>query len=241
MNKRVPTSNQAAAESAPQSHGPLTKGARSRVSVETPKGPSAVPTANLNAEAQLWSGVDTDRSLELATKDVENRLAELASSEEAASEASGEVSPEAYAPKRPNKAQPHKATARASHRPLGQVSNALSGFGKDDRPPDAFALLKEAKEAGVLFVEDALHDGHTEDDEDPLLAAAVEECIRLCFGVRGILRIGPGRNDQQQPIVVLVATYGLTGASLERLPSKVRGFSTLVAIPFELLPLKRER
>jgi hypothetical protein len=112
---------------------------------------------------------------------------------------------------------------------------------RPERPPDAFALLKEAKEQGVLFVEDALGEGHVEDQEDPELAAAVEECIRLCFGLRGILRIGPGRNDRGEAIVVVAASHGFTDAALAKVPQKVHRFETLLAIPFDLLPLKRER
>jgi hypothetical protein len=111
----------------------------------------------------------------------------------------------------------------------------------NERPPDAFALLKEARDKGVLFVEDALQDGHSEDREDPEHAAAVEECIRLCFGLRGILRIGPGHNDKAEPIIVVATTNGFSDASLAQVPEKVHRFATLIAIPFDLLPLKRER
>jgi hypothetical protein len=111
----------------------------------------------------------------------------------------------------------------------------------NERPPDAFALLKEARDKGVLFVEDALQEGHSEDREDPEHAAAVEECIRLCFGMRGILRIGPGHNDKAEPIIVVATTNGFSDASLALVPEKVHRFATLIAIPFDLLPLKRER
>jgi hypothetical protein len=125
---------------------------------------------------------------------------------------------------------------------VGSVKSLLSGqSATNERPPDAFALLKEAREKGVLFVEDALADGHSEDQEDPEHAAAVEECIAQCFGVRGILRIGPGHNDKNEPIIVVATTHGFTGESLGKVPEKVHRFATLIAIPFDLLPLKRER
>ena len=125
---------------------------------------------------------------------------------------------------------------------VGAVQNKLAGeMARAERPPDAFTLLKEARERGVLFVEDALQEGHREEDEDPELAAAVEECIRLCFGLRGILRIGPGHNDKKEPIIVVATTHGFSDVSLARVPEKVHRFPTLIAIPFELLPLKRER
>lgn len=125
---------------------------------------------------------------------------------------------------------------------VGSVQNALSGqSATNERPPDAFALLKEAREKGILFVEDALKEGHTEEQEDPEHRAAVEECIRLCFGLRGILRIGPGHNDKNEPIIVVATTHGFSDASLAQVPEKVHRFATLIAIPFDLLPLKRER
>lgn len=123
---------------------------------------------------------------------------------------------------------------------VGQL-NKLGAQGMTERPPDAFSLLKEAREKGVLFVEDALAEGHSEDKEDPEHAAAVEECIAKCFGVRGILRIGPGHNEKNEPIIVVAITHGFTDLSLEKVPEKVHRFATLVAIPFDLLPLKRER
>ncbi len=125
---------------------------------------------------------------------------------------------------------------------VGQVQNMLSGqSANNERPPDAFALLKEARDKGLLFVEDALKDGHSEDQDDPEHAAAVEECIRQCFGLRGILRIGPGHNDKDEPIIVVATTQGFSDASLAKVPEKVHRFATLIAIPFDLLPLKRER
>lgn len=131
----------------------------------------------------------------------------------------------------------------ASYRSLAAVGQVkLTGqLAKAERPPDAFALLKEAKEKGVLFTEDALKEGHSEDQEDPELNAAVEECIRQCFGLRGILRIGPGHNDKNEPIIVVATTNGFTDASFAKVPEKISRFPTLIAIPFELLPLKRER
>lgn len=126
---------------------------------------------------------------------------------------------------------------------LQAVQKAMLGGASatNERPPDAFALLKDAKEKGILFVEDALAEGHSEDHEDPELAAAVEECIARCFGVRGILRIGPGHNDKNEPIIVVATTHGFSDASLAKVPEKVHRFATLIAIPFDLLPLKRER
>lgn len=112
---------------------------------------------------------------------------------------------------------------------------------RTERPPDAFALLREAKERGVLFTEDATREGHTEEQDDPELAAAVEQAITLLFGVRGVLRIGPGRDDKGAPVIVIVTTQGFGEAALAKVPEKVHRFPTLVAIPFDLLPLRRDR
>jgi hypothetical protein len=120
--------------------------------------------------------------------------------------------------------------------------NKLTGsFARLDRPPDAFALLREAKDRGVLFKEDWDREGHSEDQDDPELAAAVEEVISRLFGKAGILRVGPGRNDKDEPVVVVVATHGFSEASLAAIPERVGRFFTLLALSFELLPLRRER
>lgn len=107
-----------------------------------------------------------------------------------------------------------------------------------NRPPDAFQLLHQAQEKGVYFKEDSASGGER---EDPELAAAVEEAIRLLFGVRGILRVGPGKNMENEPVVVVVATQGFGEAALKVVPQTVHRFPTLLAIPFDLLPLKKER
>ncbi len=134
------------------------------------------------------------------------------------------------------------STSSSKLQPLNGVRQALMGeMARTERAPDAYAMLRDARPAGELFVEDALAENHSEDREDPEHAEAVEECIRLCFGVRGILRIGPGHNDKNEPVIVVSVTQGFTEASFAAVPSKVHRFATLVAIPFELLPLKRDR
>jgi hypothetical protein len=125
---------------------------------------------------------------------------------------------------------------------VGGVQTRLGGsILRPDRPPDAFALLREAKERGVLFQEDWNREGHSEDQDDPELAAAVEEVISRLFGKAGILRVGPGRNEGQDPVVVVVATQGFSDASLAAIPEKAGRFPTMLALSFELLPLRRER
>lgn len=139
-------------------------------------------------------------------------------------------------------ARPLTSASASRLNAVGGVQQALMGApARAERPPDAYALLKDARERGSLFVEDALAEGHSEEQEDPELAEAVEECIRVCFGVRGILRIGPGKNDKNEAIIVVATTNGFSEASLAVVPPKVHRFNTLIAIPFELLPLKRER
>ncbi|MBL8918546.1 MAG: hypothetical protein JNJ54_06765 [Myxococcaceae bacterium] len=126
--------------------------------------------------------------------------------------------------------------------PVTAVQNRLAGqLARADRPPDAFSLLREAKEKGVLFQEDWEREGHSEDQDDPELAAAVEEVISRLFGKAGILRVGPGRNEQQEAVVVVVATQGFSEASLAAIPEKAGKFATMLALSFDLLPLRRER
>lgn len=104
---------------------------------------------------------------------------------------------------------------------------------------EALLALDRAKDPGFYFVEDRDREGHSEDQEDPALREAVEECIRLLFGVRGIHHIGPGRNDEGAPVIVVAAAEGFTAESMRAVPEQVHGFPTLIALPFELVPLRR--
>ncbi len=138
----------------------------------------------------------------------------------------------------------NQGTSAASHANLESVgirTKTSPEAVRPERSPDAYSLLREAKPAGVFFQEDRSRDGYNEGDEDPDLAAAVEETIRLLFGVRGILRVGAGKNDKLESIIVVVASYGFSDASLVSVPEKVHRFKTVIAIPFELLPLRRDR
>ncbi len=124
---------------------------------------------------------------------------------------------------------------------VGPLPTTLTGQSATEFIPDAFALLKTAKDKGQLFVEDEPDEHAPDDHEDTELADAVEECIRLCFGLRGVLRIGPGRDDANQRIIVVTTGHGFSDVSLSKVPPSVHRFKTLIAIPFDLLPLKRER
>lgn len=123
----------------------------------------------------------------------------------------------------------HAAEAATAHK-------AASG-----KPLDAFGLLNQAKDKGYYFKEDQHGAGHPEDLDDPELAAAVEETIRMLFGVRGIMRVAPGRNEANEPVVVVVAAHGFSDASLSKVPPKVSKFDTLLAVSYEFLPIRRER
>lgn len=287
MSTRVPPSNKP-----PQSQ-PTERARRStrpQAADDKPKliKQEAAEEQALSPEAQLWAGQDMDRSLEIRASDIEQRMAEIAQSEQAEKEEGAEHGAEqrnkaekdekkglfkVFSWTKPGQQQPKtdaKTLLQKQQEARQEALKKLPGFkpppptnltgisasrlqavgqvgplaGKglsNERPPDAFSLLKEAREKGVLFVEDALKDGHSEDQEDPEHAAAVEECIAQCFGVRGILRIGPGHNDKNEPIIVVATAHGFTEASLAKVPEKVHRFPTLIAIPFDLLPLKRER
>lgn len=105
----------------------------------------------------------------------------------------------------------------------------------------ALHVLNSARDPGVYFREEGNEDGRSpEESEDPELAAAVEECIRLLFGVRGILRIGPGEDDQGEAIIVIVPHRGFSESSMRAIPQRVHRYPTLVAIPYDLLPLRRD-
>lgn len=220
----------------------------------------AKATEDLGVEAALWGWQDTDQSLKMNASALESRLAQL-DAEESAQEASGPVDESGASAKKDLSAptrwksgkspstrgpageqqRPSSRTA-TSHSNLSSVGMRLgAGTLRAERPPDAYALLREAKEPGVFFKEDSMHDGHTEEHEDPELAAAVEETIRQLFGVRGILRVGGGKNEKAESIVIVVAAHGFSEASLARVPEKVHRFRTVLAIPFELLPLRKDR
>lgn len=110
---------------------------------------------------------------------------------------------------------------------------------KPSRPPDAFSVLHAAQDAGVFFKEEG-HNGPAEQG-NPELTAAIEEAIRLLFGVRGILRVSGGFNQADEPAIIVVATQGFGEASMKLVPPKVHRFETILAVPYDMLPLKRER
>lgn len=102
----------------------------------------------------------------------------------------------------------------------------------------ALAALNDAQPPGVYFREEENSDPGAE-ASDPELEAAVEEAISLLFGVPGIHHIGPGTNDVKEPVVVIAVARGFSESSLAKIPATVHRFKTLLAIPFELLPLRR--
>lgn len=131
--------------------------------------------------------------------------------------------------------------SKAEHVQSSRAVAAAAAKAATDRPQDAFVVLNQAQPKGVFFKEDDAGGAHPEDRDDPELAAAVEETIRILFGVRGILRVGPGRNEANEPVVVVVASPGFSDASMSKVPPKVSKFDTLLAVPFEVLPLRKER
>lgn len=104
----------------------------------------------------------------------------------------------------------------------------------------AMHVLNGAKEPGVYFREQGRNGGQGEEDEDPELAEAVEEAIRILFGVRGIHHIGPGLNEAGEPVVLISVSRGFSENSMRAVPDRVNRFPTLVALPYELLPLRRD-
>lgn len=102
-------------------------------------------------------------------------------------------------------------------------------------------LLDEAEEPGVFFQERDSDGNRADEGEDPELDEAVEEAIRLLFGIRGIHHVGPGFNAAGDKVVLISANTGFSESALGRVPKMVRGFPTLLALPYELLPLRRDR
>ncbi len=110
---------------------------------------------------------------------------------------------------------------------------------RPSRPPDAFSVLHAAQDPGIYFREEG-HHGSAE-QANPELEEAIEEAIRLLFGVRGILRVTGGFNQANEPAIIVVATQGFGEASMKAVPGKVHRFETILAVPYDMLPLKRER
>jgi hypothetical protein len=125
--------------------------------------------------------------------------------------------------------------------PVGDVKAALAASVRTDMPLDAYAALRQAKDKGVLLKEDWEREGHSEDQDDPELAAAVEDVIARLFGRAGVLRVGPGRDEADAAVVVVVATHGFSDASLAAVPARSGRFPVMLALSFDLLPLRRER
>lgn len=133
---------------------------------------------------------------------------------------------------------PVQAALRRSDQAVStQASQANAGL-RSSKPTDPMAVLQDAKEPGFYWKE------HGEGDPvDPELLAAVEECRRILEeqAVPGIDRVGPGTNEAGDPVVVVVGNRGFGEASLKRVPQMVRQFATLLSLPYDLLPLRRER
>jgi hypothetical protein len=116
--------------------------------------------------------------------------------------------------------------------PAGPIPPSRMGTG-------AIHVLNSAQDPGVYFREHG-QDGGAADEEDEELAAAVEEAIRLLHGVRGIHRIGAGSDEAGEPVVLITVTRGFGQSAMRRVPEQVHRFRTLVALPYELLPLRRD-
>lgn len=123
--------------------------------------------------------------------------------------------------------------------PLSELRAALDAHrpGKTDDP---MMLLKEAQPPGVFFREDS-PGAPLPELQDEALLAAVEEAKRLLREVSGIAKIVPGLTQTDEKAVVIGAERGFGEASLRQIPQEIQAFPTLLAIPYDLLPLRRER
>jgi len=135
------------------------------------------------------------------------------------------------------------ASTRQTRESLGaEVSQQLPPSRSDGQDP--FSALNRAQEPGVYFKEDedGGNGGRRNDGEsavDPELEEALEETLQLLFGVSGIHRVSPGTDDTGAPVVLIFATRGFGAPSMARIPEEVRGFKTLLVLPYQLLPLRR--
>jgi hypothetical protein len=132
-----------------------------------------------------------------------------------------------------------EAELEAQRLPLPQANTQGEG---------AIAALNNAQAPGVFFKEDDERSSNKreaqdeqEDEDERALREAVEEARQLLAEVKGVQRVGPGRSDTGERIIVISTERGFTDASMDAIPAAVRQFPTLVAVPFDLLPLRRER
>lgn len=134
-------------------------------------------------------------------------------------------------PPAPSTSGPHlSGPARALAAPL-PIPSGKNG---------ALVALNQAQPPGVFFRENQ-SEGRSGANEDPKLAAAVDEAISILFGVRGIHHVGPGQNEVGEPVVVVAAGLDFGEASLNAVPPSVGEYRTLITLPFDLLPLRRNR
>lgn len=134
-----------------------------------------------------------------------------------------------------------KASAVMSTKALSRAL-AEGAERKSDKPPDAMQLLHQAQPPGVYFKEDDWNRaGDGQSGLDPELAAALEEARRLLAEVKGVDRVTTGKNMEEESVIVVVTAKGFTEASLRAVPERVHRFATLLAIPYDILPLRRER
>lgn len=122
-----------------------------------------------------------------------------------------------------------------------EVTQALPPSRTDGQDP--LAALNRAQPPGVFYKEDedGGNRGQGEDAEelDPELEEALEETLQLLFGVPGIHRVSPGTDEDGVPVVLIFTARGFTRPSMDRIPESVRGFKTLLVVPYDLLPLRR--
>ncbi|HLT31220.1 MAG TPA: hypothetical protein VK013_14360 [Myxococcaceae bacterium] len=123
-----------------------------------------------------------------------------------------------------------------------EVSQALPPSRTDGQDP--LAALNRAQPPGVYYKEDedGGNRGRDRDDGeaiDPELEEALEETLQLLFGVPGIHRVSPGTDEEGTPVVLIFTARGFSRPSMDRIPEEVRGFKTLLVVPYDLLPLRR--
>jgi hypothetical protein len=83
-------------------------------------------------------------------------------------------------------------------------------------------------------------DAEQEQQEADELQQAIDETLAQLESVPGISRVSAARNELGEPIILIVAGQGFRQASLRAIPNSVSRFSTVVALPYDMLPLKRD-
>jgi hypothetical protein len=105
-----------------------------------------------------------------------------------------------------------------------------------EQKTDLQTILADAKERGIYYRQG--EPGTVLPEE---VAAAVAEAARTLKALPGVESVSAGQSETGAPLILVMANRGFKASGFEQVPSEVNGVSTLVVVPYELLPLRQDR